>query len=142
LNYGTIEKATVSANLSAMGRPLSHPNMDDVTVAGILYALADPVRLAIVNELLYAECGVSCTETAHRLAMPMPKSTCSQHYRILREAGVIRSERKGVQLTSHVRWRELEARFPGLLRSILEAQQREGGKPRRRPRISRSAAAL
>ena len=122
-----------------MGRPLAHPNIDDVTVAGILHALADPVRLAIVGELLKAERGMNCTQTTGKLDMAMPKSTCSQHYRILREAGLIVSERKGVELSSRVRLRELDARFPGLLQSILKAHEKEVAKTRRR-RSSRSAA--
>jgi DNA-binding transcriptional ArsR family regulator len=117
-----------------MSRPLPHPNIDDVTVAGILHALADPVRLAIVSELLKAEEGMSCTQTTCRLEMPMPKSTCSQHYRILREAGLIVSERKGVELSSRVRMKELETRYPGLLPSILKAYEKEKGKGRRRTR--------
>jgi DNA-binding transcriptional ArsR family regulator len=119
-----------------MARPLPHPNIDDITVAGILHALADPVRLAIVSELLKAQEGMSCTETTSRLELPMPKSTCSQHYRILREAGLIESERKGVELTSRVRLRELESRFPGLLQSILKAHDKEKGRTRRRSRAS------
>lgn len=125
-----------------MGRPLAHPNMEDVTVAGVLHALADPVRLAIVCELLKAESGISCTEAAGKLDMAMPKSTCSQHYRILREAGLIESERKGVELRSHVRLRELDARFPGLLQSILKAHEKELIQTRRRGRGSRSVAAF
>jgi DNA-binding transcriptional ArsR family regulator len=124
-----------------MGRPLAHPNIEDVTVAGVLHALADPVRLAIVNELLKTESGISCTQATGKLDMAMPKSTCSQHYRILREAGLIVSERKGVELRSHVRLRELDARFPGLLQSILKAHEREIAKGRRRGRAARGVAA-
>lgn len=108
-----------------MSRPIAHPNSEDITVAGILHALADPVRLAIVSELLKAEAGLNCTQTTERLAVDMPKSTCSQHYRILRESGLIVSERKGVELTSRVRVRELETRFPGLLQAILKAREQE-----------------
>lgn len=115
-----------------MARPLSHPHADDITVAGILHALADPVRLAIVGELMKSDEGMNCTETTARLDLAMPKSTCSQHYRVLREAGVIESERKGVELASRVRVRELEVRFPGLLQSILKAYKRDGVKPRTR----------
>jgi DNA-binding transcriptional ArsR family regulator len=122
-----------------MGRPLAHPNIEDVTVAGILHALADPVRLAILGELLKAESGISCTEATGKLDLAMPKSTCSQHYRILREAGLIVSERKGVELRSHVRLRELDSRFPGLLQSILKAHEREMAKSRRRSRGPRAA---
>jgi DNA-binding transcriptional ArsR family regulator len=124
-----------------MGRPLAHPNIEDVTVAGVLHALADPVRLAIVNELLKTESGISCTQATGKLDLAMPKSTCSQHYRILREAGLIVSERKGVELRSHVRSRELDARFPGLLQSILKAHERELAKGRRRGRAARGVAA-
>jgi len=114
------------------GRPITHPSMDDVTVAGVLHALADPVRLAIVSALLDAERGLNCVETTARIKMVMPKSTCSQHYRILRESGVIRSERKGVEMTSRVRAAELNARFPGLLAAILKAHGKSARKPRAR----------
>jgi DNA-binding transcriptional ArsR family regulator len=124
-----------------MGRPISHPNIEDITVAGILHALADPHRLAIIGELLKAESGLNCTQTTGKLDVTMPKSTCSQHYRILREAGLIACERKGVEMTSRVRLRELDSRFPGLLQSILKAHEKETTKARRRGRGSKGIAA-
>ncbi len=108
-----------------MARPLTHPQIDDVTVAAILHALSDPVRLGIVSKLLKSPAGLNCTETTQKLNLAMPKSTCSQHYRILREAGLIVSERRGVDLSSRVRSSELEARFPGLLASILKSYKKE-----------------
>jgi DNA-binding transcriptional ArsR family regulator len=92
-----------------------------------MHALSDPVRLSIVAELRKAEEGLNCVETTSRLKCTMPKSTCSQHYRILREAGIIHSERRGVELTSKVRRKELESRFPGLLDAILKSWKREHG---------------
>jgi len=109
----------------AMTRPLSHPGVASLTLPCILHALSDPVRLAIVRELLGCERGLSCTEAARRLKLAIPKSTGSHHYRVLREAGLIVSERHGTELTSRVRTEELEARYPGLLRSILEADARD-----------------
>lgn len=109
------------------GRPLRHPAMDTVSVADLLHALADPVRLSIVRALLHAEAGMNCVETMKCVEVQLPKSTCSQHYQILREAGVIWCERKGVELSSRVRRRELEGRFPGLLRAIVKASEREVG---------------
>ncbi len=106
-------------------RPLHHPPIESITVAGILHALSDPVRLGIVAELRKEEEGLNCVEAASRLNCAMPKSTCSQHYRILREAGLIRSERRGVELTSQIRRKELESRFPGLLDSILKSWKKE-----------------
>jgi DNA-binding transcriptional ArsR family regulator len=119
--------------LMPMGRALTHPHMDDVTVAGILHALSDPVRLGIVSKLLKAPAGMNCTQTTLKLKLKlaMPKSTCSQHYRILREAGLIVSERRGVDLSSRVRAVELEARFPGLLASILKSYKKETSRPAR-----------
>jgi len=118
-----------------MARPLPHPHIGDVTVAGILHALSDPVRLRIVSRLLKSPSGMNCTETTLKLNLAMPKSTCSQHYRILREAGLIASERRGVDLSSRVRAVELEARFPGLLASILKSYRKETGPTRiARPR--------
>ena len=58
----------------------------------------------------------------------LPKSTCSQHFQVLREAGLIRCERKGVELSSRLRLREIEGRFPGLLRSILRSYGKEKGR--------------
>jgi DNA-binding transcriptional ArsR family regulator len=115
-----------------MTRPLTHPHIDDVTVAGVLHALSDPVRLGIVNRLLKSPAGMNCTQMTLKLKLTMPKSTCSQHYRILREAGLIVSERKGVELTSRVRSSELEARFPGLLASIVQSYTKETASVSRR----------
>lgn len=108
-----------------MGRLLTHPHIRDVTVAAILHALSEPMRIGIISELLKAPGGMNCTETTLKLKQPMAKSTCSQHYRILREAGMIASERKGVELSSRVRAAELEGRFPGLLSSILRSYRKE-----------------
>jgi DNA-binding transcriptional ArsR family regulator len=95
--------------------------MKSVTVPGILYALADPVRLAIVSALAEEDMGLSCVDMMNRTKTKLPKSTCSQHYQILREAGLITCERKGVELVSRLRRSELDKRFPGLLDSILKA---------------------
>src|SRR5258707_14773947 len=77
---------------------------------------------------------MNCTEMTQKLKIAMPKSTCSQHYRILREAGLIVSERRGVDLSSRVRVAELEARFPGLLASILKSYKKETSRQARGPR--------
>ena len=106
-------------------RPLRHPDIDNVTIVDILHALADPVRLAIVGELMEAREGMSCVETMGRVHLVLPRSTCSQHFQILREAGLIRCERKGVELSSRLRFDEIEGRFPGLLKSILRSYRTE-----------------
>jgi DNA-binding transcriptional ArsR family regulator len=107
-----------------MPRPIQHPASADISIAAVLYALSDPVRASIVRELTKAPQGMNCTEMNQRLGLELAKSTCSQHYRILREAGVIFCKRKGVELFSQVRTHELSAKFPGLLRAILHGYGR------------------
>lgn len=122
-----------------MSRPISHPEAAAVTLAGVLFALADPVRLAIVRELLKSPAGLNCTQATGRIGLAMPKSTCSQHYRILRESGLIESERRGTELVSRVRAQLLTERFPGLLDSVFRAYERE--RPAARRRANRASAA-
>ena len=89
----------------------------------LLLLSSGAVRAAIVRELTKAPHGMNCTEMNQRLGLKLAKSTCSQHYRILREAGIVFCERKGVELFSKVRTQELTAKFPGLLRAILNGYE-------------------
>lgn len=102
-------------------RPLLHPSIEDVTVEGILYALSDPVRVAIYADIVAQECAQSCSNFLTVSNKSIPKSTLSQHFRILRESGLIRSERHGVEMHNVSRCTELEKRFPGLIRAIVAA---------------------
>ncbi|MBV8631856.1 MAG: helix-turn-helix transcriptional regulator [Silvibacterium sp.] len=110
-------------------RPLFHPSIEDVTVEGILHALSDPVRLVIYADIMAQECPQSCSNFLAVSNKSIPKSTLSQHFRILREAGLIRSERHGVEMHNVSRCAELEKRFPGLIRAIVTAHTvRSAGK--------------
>jgi DNA-binding transcriptional ArsR family regulator len=102
-------------------RPLFHPAIEEITVEGILHALADPVRLALYAELVGSACSRSCSSLGGVSDQSVPKSTLSQHFRVLREAGLIRSERRGVEMQNSARCAEIEQRFPGLIRAILAA---------------------
>src|SRR3954464_2049095 len=104
-------------------RPLYHPSVDEISVEGILYALSDPVRLQIFMQLARAECGKSCTTFANVGSTPLPKSTLSQHFKVLREAGLIRSERKGVELQNRTRCAELKERFGPMVVAIVRAYE-------------------
>ena len=106
-------------------RPIYHPHPDEITVQGILYALSDPVRVRIINGLRGADCSQNCTTFTNVGETPLPKSTLSQHFRILREAGLIRSERKGVELQNQMRCEELEPKFGLMIRAILDAYDDE-----------------
>ena len=102
-------------------RPLSHPAIEDVPVEAILHALSDPVRVAIYADIVGQDCSQNCSAFLHLNEKPIPKSTLSQHFRILREAGLIRSERHGVEMRNVSRCMELQQRFPGLIHAIITA---------------------
>lgn len=102
-----------------MARVFIHPSLQDVTLDGVLYALSDPVRRGILVKLMNCT-GMSCAKTCEDL----PPSTVSFHYKILREAGLIRSEKVGVEVRNTVRIEEVNQRFPGLLDTILSHHSR------------------
>jgi len=102
-------------------RPLLHPLLEEVTVEGILHALSDPVRAAIFADIVAQECAQSCSMFLTVSEQAIPKSTLSQHFRVLREAGLIRGERHGVEMHNISRCAEIERRFPGLMLAILNA---------------------
>jgi DNA-binding transcriptional ArsR family regulator len=102
-------------------RPLIHPAVEDVTVENILHALSDSVRVAIYAEIVGADCPQNCSEFLTMGGMSIPKSTLSQHFKVLREAGLIRSERRGVEMHNTSRCEEIDRRFPGLIRTIVNA---------------------
>jgi DNA-binding transcriptional ArsR family regulator len=52
--------------------------------------------------------------------MNVSKSTCTHHFRVLREAGVIEQEVLGTARLNSLRREDLDARFPGLLDAVLE----------------------
>jgi len=121
--FGIYEQLNLTASMTSLlnMRPLFHPAMEDITVEGILYALSDPVRVAIYADIAAQECTQNCSTFLTVMEKPIPKSTLSQHFRILRENGLIRGERHGVEMRNTSRCAEIEARFPGLIRAILTA---------------------
>ena len=112
-------------------RPLVHPAIDDVTVEGILHALSDPVRVAIFADIVGSDCSQNCSNFLNVSDKAIPKSTLSQHFKALREAGLIRGERRGVEMQNTSRCAEIEKRFPGLIAAIVNAHKIQlVGKPR------------
>jgi DNA-binding transcriptional ArsR family regulator len=113
-------------------RPIHHPNKADITLAGVLHALGDPIRLEIIRNLA-AHGQRCCSSTIKR---DLPKSTLSHHFRVLRDAGLIRMRKEGVYFVNTLRRDELDERFPGLLASVLAACADTGPRqvdPERRP---------
>jgi len=106
-------------------RPLLHPTIDEITVQGILYALSDPVRVQIYLQLMEADCSLNCSTFTNVGTNSLAKSTLSLHFKILREAGLIHSERKGVELKNHTRCGELKEKFGPLITAIIDAYKKE-----------------
>jgi DNA-binding transcriptional ArsR family regulator len=107
-------------------RPLYHPPLEEITVQGILYALSDIVRVRIFLQLSRADCAKNCSAFLNIIDTPLPKSTLSQHFKILREAGLIRSERKGVELRNQTRCEELRDSFGTMINAILQTYIQRG----------------
>jgi DNA-binding transcriptional ArsR family regulator len=96
--------------------PLTHPDRDEITLPAVLHALADPTRLTIVQTLDETEekaCGT--------FPVTVSPSTLTHHFRVLREAGLIRQREQGSRRWTALREHDLEHRFPGLLAAILAA---------------------
>jgi DNA-binding transcriptional ArsR family regulator len=128
-------------------RPLFHPSIEDVTVEAVLHALSDPVRVAIFADIAGSNCARNCSNFLNVTEKTIPKSTLSQHFKALREAGLIRSERRGVEMHNTSRCMELDRRFPGLIAAIVNAHNiqcagklasGDGGKQKSVSRTARS----
>ena len=104
-------------------RPPFQPDRDQLDLVTILAALSDPTRLGIVATL--AEVGeVSCGSFGEGAT----KTALSYHYAKLREAGVTWTRLDGTQRFISLRRDDLDAKFPGLLDSIVtNARRTKGG---------------
>jgi DNA-binding transcriptional ArsR family regulator len=114
-------------------RPLIHPAVEDVPVEAILHALSDPVRIAIYADIVKG-CNENCSTFLTVGNREIPKSTLSQHFKILREAGLIRSERKGVEMFNTSRCEEVDRHYPGLISTIVKAHEIQARKENRAQR--------
>ena len=108
-------------------RPLFHPSFDDIRLDAILHALSDPVRVAIFAQIAGADCAMTCGAFSSVNQKTIPKSSLSQHFKVLREAGLIHSERHGVEMRNTSRCAEVDQRFPGLVAAIINAHSIEAG---------------
>jgi DNA-binding transcriptional ArsR family regulator len=119
-------------------KPLFHPSVDDITVEGILHALSDPVRVQIFAEIAKANCAQTCSAFLELSERVVPKSTLSQHFKVLREAGLIRSERKGVELHNTPRHEDIHERFGKLIMAIIDAHTAQTRRVQRSQRARRT----
>jgi ArsR family transcriptional regulator len=84
----------------------------------LLSALADPVRLSFVRQLADGD-GICACDFSECCAVSQP--TISHHLRVLRDAGVVTSERQGTNIIYRLapdfgrRWSEIGAGLAGLV---------------------------
>ena len=97
-------------------RTLDHPSRSALELPAVLHALSDPTRLRIVAGLAAAD-----DRTCGSFALPVTKSTCTHHFKVLREAGIIEQRQEGTARLNTLRRDDLDARFPGLLATVLAA---------------------
>ncbi|WP_433180489.1 ArsR/SmtB family transcription factor [Actinoallomurus sp. CA-150999] len=118
-----VEREVVSMPRSQR-RTLTHPEADELDVLDVLHALSDPTRMTIVQTLRAdpeRACGTFPVDVA--------PSTLTHHFRVLREAGVIRQREDGNRRWTTLRRDDLEARFPGLVEAVVTAYERQAPPP-------------
>ena len=52
----------------------------------------------------------------------LPRATMSNHFNLLRSAGLIESRKRGTMVINCLRRADLDARFPGLLDAVLAVE--------------------
>ena len=98
---------------------IAHPPRSEIELAAVLHALSDPVRLRMVAALAHSDGEPSCGS----FDVPVTKSTCTHHFKVLREAGIIRQRQEGTARLNTLRREDLDASFPALLDTILRSVQ-------------------
>lgn len=102
---------------SRLAQPLAVPAEDQIDLFEVMSALSDPVRRSIV-QYISEEPGRACSDSDFGVS----KSALTRHWRVLREAGLIRQEAHGNRHRNWLRSDEINRRFPGLLALVLQAQ--------------------
>jgi DNA-binding transcriptional ArsR family regulator len=117
-------------------RKLEHPKREEITLVGVLDALSDPIRLAILSTL--ARTGEHAWSD---LGVPVGPSAPSHHMKALRLAGVINARNDGTQCFVSLR-HDIEQLYPGLLKSILGfVEQERSGVPSRQDAVAAADSA-
>src|SRR5690606_5477188 len=101
-------------------REARHPEVDEITLTGVMAVLSDPIRVGIVRVLADGR-----ERGWGELRVPVAKSTLSHHLRVLRDAGLTRTRQEGTRCYVTLRREDVQARFPGLLEAVLAAAEED-----------------
>jgi DNA-binding transcriptional ArsR family regulator len=96
-----------------------HPSCQELELSDVLHALSDPARLEIARRLSQGD-EWACS----RFDLGLSKATLSHHFRVLREAGVVKTRVEGRKRLQSLRRTDLDACFPGLLDAVLNGHSR------------------
>ncbi|MCS5780730.1 helix-turn-helix domain-containing protein [Klebsiella pneumoniae subsp. pneumoniae] len=100
----------------------NHPEREQIRLENVLSALGNPLRLEIIRTL--------ADGSEAELQRPAPgevaKSTMTHHWRVLRDSGVIWQRPQGRENMISLRREDLDARFPGLLDTLLKVMVQAG----------------
>ena len=101
--------------------PVKQPSHDlaEIEVVDVLHALADPVRLGMVRQL--AGCADGDELSCGQIEVAVSKSTASHHLKVLLRSGLTVEREQGTRKFVRLRRQEIDARFPGLLDSVLRS---------------------
>ncbi|MCK2213069.1 helix-turn-helix domain-containing protein [Actinomadura sp. ATCC 31491] len=89
----------------------------------VLAALADDRRRRVVAEL--AADPEDRERACGSFDLPVKKATRTHHFRVLREAGLVTQRDHGNGSTLRLRRTDIERRFPGLLRLLVDELDRD-----------------
>lgn len=98
------------------GQVLPQPERHEIRIEAVLEAIANPLRLRVL-QLLAEHDELTCGT----LLPDVPASTASRHWQVLRESGLLQARREGRTILMSLRREDLNLRFPGLLDSVLGA---------------------
>src|SRR3954447_18147714 len=101
------------------------PHVDEMTLAVVMAALSDPMRVAIVRQL-----AADGERTCGTFDLGLSHATRPHHFRVLREGGIPHTRAEGTHRHVSLRRDDVDARFPGLLDAVLAAAEREAGEQR------------
>ncbi len=91
---------------------------EEIDLASVMHALADPSRLRMVAALDGAP-ELSCADLGHQAGIGLAKSTTTHHLGVLRGAGIVTTRHEGQRKLVALRRSELDSRFPGLLDAVI-----------------------
>ncbi|AHM78646.1 Transcriptional regulator, ArsR family protein [Klebsiella pneumoniae 30660/NJST258_1] len=100
----------------------NHPEREQIRLENVLSALGNPLRLEIIRTLADGS-ELSCNALRQE---EVAKSTMTHHWRVLRDSGVIWQRPQGRENMISLRREDLDARFPGLLDTLLKVMVQAG----------------